>query len=122
MAFSDISATQSLTGTAIDSGILGSLRDQADDEICDVLEANSLTIPVSSIPRSIKRASIAWTCRNVLRRQKVDGTSPNIYRAGNYYENMDIDKEIDRYDSEGRAFLDQYINGETSSACLLEIG
>lgn len=112
MVFSEIETAVALTGTELDSTIIESLRDAAEEEIVDKLTANSLNVPASNA--TLKQASIMLTCRNILQRQKLDGSTPNILRAGNYYENTAVDQSIADYEKRGYALLSQYMYGDAT--------
>lgn len=111
MAFSDISNAQALTGTTLDSTAIGVLRDMADIAITDVLEANSLNVP-TDVPKSLEMASTMWTCRNIKMREQSDGSSPNVFRAGNFFKVTGVEKAITDYDARGWAALRRFMNGQ----------
>lgn len=120
MPLSDIAQAQALTGTTLDATILTALQDMADSEIANTLEDNNLVVPTSaaSAHRLIKLASTMWTCRNILIRQKADGTSPNAYRTGNYTQENDIDKSIQYFHDAGQAHLEKYLDEQVTYVSL----
>ncbi len=58
-------------------------------------------------------ASQNWLCRNIRRKQKHDGTSPNSMSVGNESTSISIDQSILDYDRKGRDALDKYIQANT---------
>lgn len=120
MSFADITRPMRQTGTPLDSTVVTGLRDDAEDEMMEVLESNpSVYIDTSGNDRILKEASVAWTSRNILVRQKLDGTTPEFYKAGNYMEDLNIDSAIKKYDAKGHQYLQKYIRKQIGFVPLL---
>lgn len=117
--FSDIAVPMSLTGTELDASVVMSLRDAAEDELLEILEANELTPDYSSA--TLKQVSIFWTSRNILVRQKLDGSLPNQYSVGSEKRVTNIDTVINEYNNRGWKYLNKFLR-RTYSTPLIYVG
>jgi hypothetical protein len=113
--YSDGSMAVALTGSDLEADVIAALVEAAEKEIMAKLQRLNLETTPSPIPTDLEMASVYYTCRNIVMRQRQDGTQPDIDRTGNNYQTVNNDKIVQNYQKMGNAHLTAYVASKGST-------
>lgn len=108
LSYADISSAKALTGTTLDDVTLLSIQSVAEQLITEEITSNS-SVTIEAGNATLASASTYITAAMIMQRQKIDGTTPSSYRAGNYSEETKIDSTINLFWTTGWNYVGKYV-------------